>query len=235
MCVRFPGEIRLKLAMTNPISNVVGYSAKELAAAVGGLSTPSKMPCLSYGLPAAECKLGSFLRKVLGSTCSKCFAHKGMYGFPAVQKAQYRRLEALRADLDLWKTSMARLLQLKLKGEHEVFRWHDSGDLQGEDHLEAIVWIAKQLPHVRFWLPTRERGMVSVWLKANKAFPSNLTVRISAAMIGEMPLFPEGTVGSAVGLEGPGVFQCPAPQQGNKCGSCRSCWSKTSVVSYTEH
>ena len=41
---------------------------------VGGLSKPSKMPGWAYGLPAKECKTGSKLVKVAGSTCEGCYA-----------------------------------------------------------------------------------------------------------------------------------------------------------------
>ena len=44
---------------------------------VGGLSKPSKMPGWAYGIPAKECKTGSKLRQVKGSTCEKCYALKG--------------------------------------------------------------------------------------------------------------------------------------------------------------
>ena len=37
---------------------------------VGGLSKPSKMPGWAYGIPAKECKTGSKLRQVKGSTLS---------------------------------------------------------------------------------------------------------------------------------------------------------------------
>jgi hypothetical protein len=39
---------------------------------VGGLSKPSKMPGWAYGLPAKECKTGSKLVNVKGSTCEGC-------------------------------------------------------------------------------------------------------------------------------------------------------------------
>ncbi len=63
---------------------------------VGGLSKPGKMPGWSIGLPAKECKTGSKLRKIKGSTCYNCYAMKGCYVFKVVQDAQYRRLEALK-------------------------------------------------------------------------------------------------------------------------------------------
>ena len=44
---------------------------------VGGLSKPSKMPGWAYGLPAKECKTGSKLVNVKGSTCEGCYALKG--------------------------------------------------------------------------------------------------------------------------------------------------------------
>ena len=62
---------------------------------VGGLSKPSKMPGWAYGLPAKECKTGSKLVKVAGSTCEGCYALKGCYVFKVVQEAQYRRLASL--------------------------------------------------------------------------------------------------------------------------------------------
>ena len=50
--------------------------AKEIT---GSLTRTSKMPGLSYSLPAWECKTGSKLRKVKGSVCASCYALKGNY------------------------------------------------------------------------------------------------------------------------------------------------------------
>ena len=60
----------------------------------GSLSKPSKMPGHAYGLPAQECKTGSKLAKVKGSTCSSCYALKGCYVFKVVKAAQYKRQAA---------------------------------------------------------------------------------------------------------------------------------------------
>ena len=43
----------------------------------GSLTRTSKMPGLSYSLPAWECKTGSKLRKIKGSVCASCYALKG--------------------------------------------------------------------------------------------------------------------------------------------------------------
>jgi hypothetical protein len=46
--------------------------AKEIT---GSLTRTSKMPGLSYSLPAWECKTGSKLRKIKGSVCASAVMH----------------------------------------------------------------------------------------------------------------------------------------------------------------
>jgi len=72
------------------------YKMHELKDITGSLSKPSKMPGFAYGIPAKECKTGSKLRKVKGSTCEKCYAMKNCYAFKTTQKAQYKRLDSLK-------------------------------------------------------------------------------------------------------------------------------------------
>ena len=209
-------------------------TTQSLWDAVGGLSNASKMPGWSYGLPAAECKVGSLLRKVKGSTCSGCYAMKGRYGMPNVQEAQYRRLDLLTKSPIEWGDAMVELLRRKYankSGADRVFRWHDSGDLQGFWHLALIVGIATSLPDIQFWLPTREAALVRQFTRITP-FPPNLVVRVSAAMVnGKVPDFEHTS-----GVDDPSGFQCPAPDQGGKCGDCRACWSPdVSHVSYHKH
>lgn len=212
---------------------------KELSDAVGGLSKPSKMPGLSYGTPAAACPVGSILRAAGKHTvCGSCYAHKGMYVFPNVRDAQARRLEILSADLDTWRQDMTELLSRKYAkktGDDRVFRWHDPGDLQSPEHLSAIVQIAKDLPTIRFWLPTKESRTVRDWIREHGEFPSNLTVRVSAPMVGQESVSSiPGTVGSTVG-SGTG-FACPAYTQGGECKDCRACWDPEVLsVDYPQH
>jgi hypothetical protein len=195
----------------------------ELAKEVGGLSSPSKMPGYAYGIPANECMVGSVLRKKKGSVCHKCYALKGMYVFPVVRNAQRNRLNILRSDIVSWMLAMTELISRKLEKREKVFRWHDSGDLQSIDHLTAIVHIANELPDVKFWLPTRERDMVADWQKMHGAFPRNLIVRVSAAMVGQASTPLAGALTSTVGAsEG---HACPAYSQGGQCGDCRACWN----------
>lgn len=210
----------------------------ELEKLVGGLSKPSKMPGLAIGLPAWKCKLGAILARKEGSVCFSCYALRGCYVFPVVKKAQENRLRILMQDMHAWKRAMISLLDAKYrkkKGSARVFRFHDSGDIQNVEHLSAIVDIAKLLPTIKFWLPTRELKMVREYISSGKTFPANLVVRISAAMVGqENATLPKGTVGSTVGANT--GHACPARHQGNACGDCRACWNpKVKSVDYPLH
>jgi len=173
------------------------------------------------------------LRKVAGSICSKCYALKGMYGFPVVKAALEKRFASL--SNPLWVGAMTFLVGKVEKSG--FFRWHDSGDIQSVAHLNNIVEVAKQTPHVQHWIPTREYSFVSQWLAANGAFPANLTVRLSSLMLEAAPPV---SIASRLGLTTSGVskagFSCPAPNQENKCGDCRACWNKqVSNVNYKQH
>lgn len=224
-----------------PQSSVDALKLRELKALVGGsLSKPSKMPGWSYGIPAAECKTGSFLAaNDPDSICANCYAMKGMYRFRNVQAAQYARLATI--STPLWVPAMTRLIA---HYSSDVFRWHDSGDLQSVAHLAAICEIARRLPDTKFWLPTREYDMVARYRRRH-TIPPNLTVRLSAFRVGaEVDAPPElsdmPTSGAHKGkgayTSGKGRLECQAYRRGGECGSCRACWSPTvSHVSYPEH
>ena len=205
---------------------------KQLQDKVGSLSVPSKMPGHGYSTPADDCITGSKLANVKGSICSICYARKGRYVFPNVQNAMKKRLKSLER-LD-WIDTMVQLISRKEKSG--FFRWHDSGDLQGVWHLEKIAEVARRLPSIKFWLPTREYKIVSDWMKFCTK-PDNLEIRLSAFMIdGPAPV----TVAKRLGLTTSGAkkdgFSCPSSQQGNQCGDCRACWDKNVTnVDYKPH
>lgn len=199
---------------------------------VGGLSEPSKMPGLAYGLPAKECKTGAKLAKVENSICSKCYAMRGNYRYSNVQKAQYRRLATL--SNPLWVKAMAFLLNVK---SVSFFRWHDSGDLQSVSHLENIVKVCKLTPDTKHWLPTREYSFVATYVKKNGAFPANLCVRLSSySFEQEAPALLAKRLNVQTSTVKKVGFTCPASNQENNCGTCRECWkTKTANVSYKRH
>jgi hypothetical protein len=196
---------------------------------VSGLSEPSKMPCLSYSIPASACRTGGKLRKIPGSVCSSCYARKGHYIFPHVKAALRRRLGAI--FLPGWVEAMVLLINAV---SPDYFRWHDSGDLQSIGHLRLICQVAERTPLCRHWLPTHEYGIVESFLH-RRDFPKNLTVRLTAQMIdGELPTG-YGLPASGVS-KNPANVTCPAGKQGGKCGTCRKCWDRnTAVVIYRKH
>lgn len=207
---------------------------------IGGLSKPSKMPWYSWSTPATKCQTGGKLQGKAGSVCEGCYAMKGFYHMPNVKNVMAKRFEAI-THPDFVEAFVVVLDAFhKSSRTHETrFRWHDSGDIQSVEHLNRINQIAEKLPHLRFWLPTKEAGYVGQWLKRHKKFADNLTVRISHPMVGQTfdKKSPSGMPFSTVGFNGKGVKQCPAlAKQGNKCLDCDTCWkSSVKVVNYPLH
>lgn len=242
--------------------------AKELT---GGLGSPSKMPGLSYGLPAADarwvpqmcadlglpvppsygCPVGAKLAGIKGTVCYGCYAdNRGMYKLSNPKGAQVRRLCSLwkyKDDPFIWEKAMAFLINRSWeaptakKGAVPYFRWHDSGDLLGRWHLSMICKVARKTPKIRHWLPTRETKLIAAFTVAN--IPKNLTIRISASRVDALPPFSVIThsdvplyTSTVDRYAKPFGFPCPAPAQGNECGSCRECWHKRKRnVSYHYH
>tara|TARA_S200002703_G_scaffold9044_1_gene8989 strand:+ start:127 stop:732 length:606 start_codon:yes stop_codon:yes gene_type:complete len=200
-------------------------NTQEALKIVGGLSKPSKMPGWAYGLPAKECRTGSKLVNIEGSTCQGCYALKGCYVFPVVQAAQYRRLESIKDAR--WTQAMSYLINSK---KSKFFRWHDSGDVQDEDHLAKIFLVCELTPGTAHWMPTRE-----AWVKKHlHAKPDNLIVRFSAPMVDQAA--PASWPNTSTVVTNAAQANCPAPKQNNACGDCRACWNpEVKNVAYAAH
>ena len=219
-------------------NNAKPQTFKSLNEACGGIGNPSKMPGYAWGTSAESCVTGSKLAKIPGTICSVCYAMRANYQYPSVKKAHAKREETLK-DLTKWTDAMVELIdrRVMIKPPAErYFRFHDSGDLQSIEHLDAICQVAIRSPGILFWLPTREYGMVRNYAKHHD-IPRNLVIRLSAIRVDEAPPYlarklalPTSTVGHNMG------FQCPARKQGNECGSCRKCWdARETNVNYEAH
>jgi hypothetical protein len=199
---------------------------------VGGLSTPSKMPGHSWSISAKRCITGAKLHEVEGSVCSKCYALKGNYTFPVVVNAHETRWRALRGRYFVQAFSFL----MHCLNERYV-RLYDAGDLDSTDTLDKWAQIARNCPDVKFWLPTKEYGIVSNWLKSGNQIPFNLNIRLSGYMINESgPITLAKRLGCTISQVSTGAFNCPSSKQGNKCETCRACWDKeTFCVTYKKH
>jgi hypothetical protein len=103
----------------------------------------SKMPGLSYSLPAWACKTGQKLAKIPGTPCFGCYAMKGNYTrYPAIKAAQYRRLEAIKNPL--WVAAMVAVIK-----RQKWFRWHDAGDVQSPEHMQKILEVCRLTPDTK--------------------------------------------------------------------------------------
>ena len=184
----------------------------------------SKMPGLSYSLPAWECKTGWKLAQVPGTPCFSCYAKKGNYTrYPAIKIAQYRRLAAIK--IEGWTRAMAVQI-LKQK----YFRWHDAGDVQSHEHMAKIIEVCKLTPNTKHWLPTQERQ----YLPKPEDVPANLIIRLSRSKV-DGPAGNAWTHDSGVTTQ-EGERTCPAPDQGGACKDCRACWNKDiKSVIYGKH
>lgn len=207
---------------------------------IGGFSVPSKMPSYGWSITAHRCITGSKLAKVPGSVCSTCYALKGRYLFPNVQKALERREKLWEnTSCNTWINNFVGALTqkyAKLSPDKQYFRWFDSGDLRAVIMLWQIIAIAEATPDIKHWLPTREVGIVQDYRRVypDRPAPPNLVIRLSAPMIDDAPAkwWPNT---STVVSEKPNAT-CPAPSSGNKCATCRACWDPAVAnVAYTAH
>jgi hypothetical protein len=125
------------------------------------------------------------------------------------------------------------------------FRVHDSGDMFNVAYAECWLEVMRQLPDVKFWIPTRayqQQGdqfqiydpLLNV-LREMAKLP-NATVRPSALDFhASAPIVAGLHAGSSAGDDS-ALFQCPAYDNGGECGPCRHCWDdKTVPVNYPIH
>jgi len=209
----------------------------------------SKIHGSTFSTDPTRCKVGSQLVKIKGSTCSKCYALKLYKVYPSAAKSWSNNLdlfrEAVKTDQVIeWCESIAHQInaisknKVKKKVQGALYhRWFTAGDLDSIDMLKAFVKVAQLLPHIKFWLPTREKAIVSQYKASLGIIPSNLVIRISSAMIGGIPLDTFDNTSTAHNKESIAHgFSCPAQKQGGSCGDCSQCWnSSIANVSYELH
>lgn len=220
------------------------------------------------------------------SICQHCYAEGGQYSTGGVQFAQVLRHIWVKAAVDngSFVETMTYAIDnanFQLKGGQAVnpdateknnylperdgrryFRIHDSGDFYNDRYLAGWVAVAKSLPDITFWAPSRIWATpwgVQAVNDLNDA--PNLIIRPSAYHINEEPprnIGPGWSAGTTVyhhslKPEGPKVTsgeydwdcQAYASEKGKTCRNakapdgkvgCRACWKHDDLeVNYTLH
>jgi len=203
------------------------------------LSKTTKMPCPSFALPAGDkCLTGRKLVSIPGSVCKSCYARKGPSVFPNSLSVRTENWNITTAALrhkgkrKRWVETLVHLIEGSGTG---WFRWHDSGDLLSANHLRMICEVAEKTPTIKHWLPTREYRFVEMVTKVQK-LPSNLTVRLSAHMVGQTltHTLPTSSVGAEAGHKCMATYDKEATD--GKCGTCRACWDRgVDNIDYKRH
>jgi hypothetical protein len=194
------------------------------------------MPGYGYSVPASACKTGSRLVETAGSVCEMCYALKGRYRFEHVQVALRRRLMLMA--MHGWRENMIDLLRHPSILKTGWFRWFDSGDIQSEENLDDIIAIARAVPGLKFWLPTKEYRFASERAEEVRRRVPNLCMRISLPLVDQARTSRYGSQPTSGVVEKRTAYgwECPAPKQGNECRDCRMCWNKhVKHVSYHAH
>lgn len=220
------------------IRTLVKLTLKAARAICGTIGFPSKMPGTSYGIPAQACITGAKLAQIEGSVCFDCYALRGNYLYPSVQKAQQTRLIGI--NHHHWVDAVVTLLTNDHAPEKNLppyHRWHDSGDLQSIEHLDKLCQIARLMPHIEHWIPTKEPKIVRDYVAMGNLIPDNMIIRLSGTMINGNP--PKAWSHTSTVFDGNGKpigHECPAYKQDHKCGECRACWNKSIPnISYPKH
>ena len=164
----------------------------------------------------------------------RMLCQKGNYHYPNVKAPREHNLSLL-DNLEQWAFDMQALI--RMTNTTGFFRWHDSGDIQSLAHLLAIVDIAKAMPDIRFWIPTKEKGILNQFKRLGHSVPDNLVIRLSMAMINQAPNNSAWHLTSTVTDNGETYgAQCNSNKTGGKCLTCRTCWdSSVTNVNYSKH
>ena len=181
----------------------------------------TKMPGSTFAICAFACITGGKLAKVKGSVCEQCNMRRLQKIRPSVDQGYKKNLFKWQvSNSSNWIAAM--VFQIKRYAVDGYHRWFDSGDLQSLEMLLGIAETARQTPEVKHWLPTKEYSIYTKYLKTN-TLPTNLIVRVSAAMIDGKPSKAFQNTSTVHRNNEPLGFECKG---GNTCGPCRACWDK---------
>ena len=214
------------------------------------ISNASKMPCRSWSLQAGKPSKGGTCPASIDpetgeyvDACKGCYALQGTYRFKNVKLSREHNMRDWKRDA--WVSDMV----LELDNER-YFRWFDSGDMYSLKLAEKIYSVMTLTPWIKHWLPTRMHKFTKFnnILRAMGELPNVCVRRSSDSVLGEYTAGLHGSTISGrleknengkkvfIGEIPQGTELCRAFENGDKCGTCRACWSKDgNVITYPGH
>jgi hypothetical protein len=144
----------------------------------------------------------------------KCYALKSYRMYPNVKKAWEHNLELLNKDRDLFFKEISFFIVAK---SPKYFRWHVSGDIQDQDYLERMKFLANSFPKTKFLAFTKQHSLNF------ENLPPNLSI-IASMWPGwgnpKSTWLPKAWMQDGTETRIPGeAFECSGC-----CDSCHVCW-----------
>ncbi len=234
-------------------------SPTQLENASPKFSKASKMPCLSWSLPALLTCPGSsesyenYSGKLqdwqnafdsdakLVPSCQGCYATTGNYLYKNVKAVREHNMQ------DWQKPDWVSKMVATLKHER-YFRFFDSGDVYCVELAEKILEVCKRCPDTKFWIPTLAWKVAEI-AEALESLENldNVVVRRSTGQVitadsaddvdtlgwGQYSFVVENV--DTVKAQ-KGIVVCRSYNRAGKCGQCRACWNrKVENVLYPAH
>lgn len=217
------------------------------------LTDTSAMSCASWSIPAAATCPGMHAVSP-DCICSACYAQIGRYLQDPVSRSQWIRFSWVQNQLQS-ADGLRRAAETLVSGIRRCgcrfFRIHDSGDFFSARYVQLWATVARRLPDVSFWGPTRSYWLpgrstalrdIDYVLRVQLATLPNVVVRPSALLWDQpAPRLLGYAAGSAAvrSADAASCRICPKSLvDGGSCESvgCRTCWDKSAgPVAYLAH
>jgi hypothetical protein len=150
---------------------------------VGTISCSNKkLGCPSWSIPTEMCKTGSKLAKKSKNICSKCYA-RNMTNFRSnihlSWSRNYDKWLNMNSEKEWIESMIYQINYACNKMNTNYFRIFVGGDYQNKEMINSFIKIAKKMPHIFFWAPSKEYQL----LKNIKRVPKNMIIRVSNPLI----------------------------------------------------
>lgn len=188
-----------------------------------------KIPSLN--LPTTICRDDAPCKK-------ECYANKGNWLFPNVQKGLQNNLKEFLQDKEKFFNDIINYLNND-DITYKFFRWFSSGDIVNYDFLMGMVRVAIASPQTKFLCFTKKFNLVNTFLDFNE-LPKNLKIVFSGWGKGfnvENPHnLPTTWVNFKDKSKNADIPEFAIPCKGS-CSTCKACWSleKGQSVYFDQH